>query len=198
MTYSLNTFHAARASNGAGRSVKAPARSGWGRFAAELVLVVGFVVLGVWLLALLSYSAQDASWSTSGAGGSLHNRAGRVGAWLADASYFVFGFSVWWCFAAGVRAWLSELAHWLRDQQYLEQVPVPTAAASQFTASRAAFWIGLLLMMCASATLEWSRLYSVEARLPGHAGGVLGYLLGPWSMRWLGFAGFKYRHAARQ
>ena len=79
-----------------------------------------------WLLALVSYSAQDAAWSTSGAGGArpLANWVGRFGAWLADGSYFLFGFSVWWCVAAGVRAWLSSLARWMRGGE-----PVPGAVA---------------------------------------------------------------------
>ena len=38
--------------------------------------------------------------------------------------------------------------------------------------------------------MTWSRLYSLEPRLPGgHAGGVLGYLVGPLAVKWLGFAG---------
>jgi S-DNA-T family DNA segregation ATPase FtsK/SpoIIIE len=37
--------------------------------------------------------------------------------------------------------------------------------------------------------LEWSRLYRLEALLPGHAGGVLGYIVGPASVKWLGFTG---------
>ena len=52
-----------------------------------------------------------------------------------------------------------------------------------------AFWLGLLLLLAASAALEWSRLYRFEFRLPGHAGGVLGYLLGSLGVKWLGFAG---------
>ena len=43
--------------------------------------------------------------------------------------------------------------------------------------------------MCASTALEWSRLYRFEAFLPGHAGGVLGYITGPASVKWLGFTG---------
>ena len=33
--------------------------------------------------------------------------------------------------------------------------------------------------LVASCGLEWTRLYRWEASLPGHAGGVLGVLLGP-------------------
>ena len=43
--------------------------------------------------------------------------------------------------------------------------------------------------MAASTSLEWTRLYQWETHLPGHAGGVLGFTLGPLSMHWLGFAG---------
>ena len=48
---------------------------------------------------------------------------------------------------------------------------------------------GLALLLAASAALESTRLYRFEALLPGHAGGVLGYTLGPLSVKWLGFAG---------
>ena len=71
------------------------------------------MLLALWLLALLSYSPADAAWSTSGRGGDVINHAGRIGAWVADASYYLFGFSVWWLVAIGVRTWLSGLAAWL-------------------------------------------------------------------------------------
>ena len=54
---------------------------------------------------------------------------------------------------------------------------------------RVVFWVGLVLLLAASCALEWTRLYQWETRLPGHAGGVLGFTLGPLSMHWLGFAG---------
>ncbi len=183
MTYSLNTL------NSTGHEARA-ARSGWRRFADELALLAGLALLLFWLLALLSYSPLDSAWSTSGAGAALLNRAGRLGALLADASYFLLGFSVWWCVAAGVRAWLEGLAYWLRGHDEVTPVPESTVSPmARFAASRSAFWCGLLLLLCASAALEWSRLYSLEARLPGHAGGVLGYLVGPLSVKWLGFSG---------
>ncbi len=152
--------------------------------------MVGLVLLAFWLLALLNYSPQDGAWTTSGEGSQVLNRAGLLGAWLADGSYFLFGFSVWWCVAAGIRVWLSGLALWLRGHDLLV-TPPEQAAAQQVRPGRRrlAFWCGLVLLLCASAALEWSRLYSLEARLPGHAGGVLGYLVGPQSVRMLGFTG---------
>ena len=177
MTYSLNTLNASAAGRSAPRSAAA-------RFGHEIGLVLGLLALVFWLLALVSYSAQDAAWSTSGAGDGrqLANWVGRLGAWLADGSYFVLGFSVWWCVAAGVRAWLSSLARWMRGGE-------GGAAAQGPWLRRAMFWGGLVVLMCASTALEWSRLYRFEALLPGHAGGMLGYVTGPAAVKWLGFTG---------
>ena len=177
MTYSLNTLNASSAA-------KSQPRTGAARFGHEVALLIGLLALVFWLLSLLSYSAQDAAWSTSGARDPrmVGNWAGRLGAWLADGSYFALGFSVWWCVAAGVRAWLASLARWMRGG---ESVP---GAASPLQ-RRGLFWLGLVLLMCASTALEWSRLYRFEVFLPGHAGGVLGYIMGPASVKWLGFTG---------
>lgn len=183
MTYSFNTLNSSRTD-----AVKS--RSGWRRFVNELGLLAGLVFLAFWLLALLSYSAQDLAWSTSGTGGPLLNQAGHLGALLADGSYFLLGFSVWWCLAAGIRVWLTSLARWLRSRELLlRKNESPTVMPAGFVAGHLAFWCGLTLLLCASATLEWTRFYSVEARLPGSSGGILGYLLGSLSIKWLGFSG---------
>jgi S-DNA-T family DNA segregation ATPase FtsK/SpoIIIE len=156
------------------------------RFAHEITLVAGFAALLFWLLAMLSFTPSDAAWSTSGTGGEVKNWGGRIGAWLADGSYFLAGYSVWWCLAAGLRAWLSSLAHWLRGG---ETATGDQPVRGRFNRSRIAFWFGLLLLLSASAVLEWSRLYRLESHLPGSGGGVLGYLVGPASVRWVGFTG---------
>ena len=176
MTYSLNTLNNPAAGS-------APPRSGVSRFAHEFGLVLGLVALVFWLLALLSYSAQDPAFSTSGAGGPIANWGGRIGAWLADASYFLLGFSAWWCFAAGVRAWLATLARWMRGGSG------EPADRTRLSRTRLAFWLALAVLLCASTALEWSRLYRFEARLPDHAGGALGYMIGPLGVKWLGFTG---------
>ncbi|MDO8286245.1 MAG: DNA translocase FtsK 4TM domain-containing protein [Rhodoferax sp.] len=171
MTYSLNTLHSSS-------PTRAPAPTGMGRFANEIALIAGFVVLVLWLTALLTYSPQDAAWSTSGAGLPLANRVGRLGAWVADVSYYLMGFSAWWCIAVGVRLWLSLLANRLRGE-----------AAHMVIPRKWVFWLGLALLLYASTSLEWARLYSLEARLPDHSGGALGYWLGALSVKWLGFSG---------
>ena len=128
-----------------------------------------------------------------GAGFGVANHAGRLGAWLADMSYFLLGYSVWWCIAVCLRQWLALLTLRLRGdglraagQTGLTPDPAHT---SRFLRERWAFWLGLALLLYASTTLESTRLYRIEASLPGHSGGALGYLLGVWSTRWLGFTG---------
>ncbi|WP_093245857.1 DNA translocase FtsK [Variovorax sp. EL159] len=180
MTYSLNTLQSSSAAEGQPVRVRAM------RFAHEITLIAGFAALLFWLLAMLSFTPSDAAWSTSGTGGDIKNWGGRIGAWLADGSYFLAGYSVWWCLAAGLRAWLSSLASWLRGG---EAAPAEQPVKGRFNRSRIAFWFGLILLLCASTMLEWSRLYRLESHLPGSGGGALGYLVGPSSVRWMGFTG---------
>ncbi|MCD6078031.1 MAG: translocase FtsK [Ramlibacter sp.] len=177
MTYSLNTL------NGASAAASGP-RAGLARFAHETALVLGAVALVFWLLAMVSHSSLDAAFSTSGDGGPVYNWGGRLGAWLSDACYFLLGYSAWWCVAAGVRAWLASLARWMRADE-----PPPQVPAHPWLHGRIAFWIALAVLLIASTALEWSRLYRLEPRLPDHAGGALGYLVGPLGTNLLGFIG---------
>jgi S-DNA-T family DNA segregation ATPase FtsK/SpoIIIE len=181
MTYSLHTLinPTARA-----KEAQAP-RTFWARFAQEIALLLGAALLLLWLLALWSYQTSDPAWSTSGSGADVRNWVGRSGAWLADLAYFGLGFSVWWCMAAGLRAWWVGLARWLRGAAD----PAISPPVAHWRRSRWTFWVGLLVLLAASSSLEWSRLYRLEAHLPGHSGGVLGYWVGSASVRWLGFTG---------
>jgi len=174
MTYSLHTLQSSPPALGT------PARAGLARFAREAALVVGACGLLFWALALLSYSPQDAAFSTSGAGERTSNWGGRLGAWLADGSYVLLGLSVWWCIAAGTRAWLGALGRWMRDE---------SMDRSEVLRTRTAFWAGLTVLLAASSALEWSRLYRLESFLPDHAGGALGFLVAPGVVHWLGFTG---------
>ena len=177
MTYLLDTLNSRNPQAG-------DAPGGVKRFAHEVGLMLGLLGLVFWLAALLSYSQQDAAWSTSGSldmNSMARNWGGRLGAWLADASYFLLGFSVWWMLAAGIRLWLASLARWLRGESL--------ATASPWHSNRLKYWMCLLLLLVASCGLEWSRLYRFEGRLPDHAGGALGFWVGVASVKWLGFAG---------
>ncbi|MBB5206408.1 S-DNA-T family DNA segregation ATPase FtsK/SpoIIIE [Inhella inkyongensis] len=140
-------------------------------------LVLGALVWILLVLALLSHDAQDSAYSIATERSLPLNRLGVVGAWLSDLLLFGLGFSAWWLVLVLARHWLSLLAALWRDE-------------AQGEAGAGWRWVlGLPVLLVASCVLEWTRLYALESRLPGHAGGVLGYSLGPWAMQWLGFAG---------
>jgi len=178
MTYSLHTL-----SQDARRGEDSRP-TGWRRFAQEIGLTVGFVGLLFWGLALLTHHPLDPAWTTSGDGLGVRNFGGRLGALMGDLSYFLLGYSVWWAYAAGLVTWVAALVQRLREED------TPPAEPAGWRQSRFAFWAGMVLLMVSSAGLEWTRLYRFEAQLPGHhSGGVLGFLIGPTSMQWLGFNG---------
>ena len=188
MTYSLNTLNKDTA--------KSAEATGLRRFTQEISLLLTAALLLFWLLSLLTHSLNDAAWSTSGSGQPLVNWAGRVGAWLADVSYFLFGMSVWWLFFAGLHGWLIALASWVRGKADAvtlspddEEAPSVQPWYAHPKGRLALFWASLLVLMTASATLEWTRLHRWDAVLPGEAGGVWGSLWGSWAIQWLGATG---------
>ncbi len=155
-----------------------------------MLLVVVLALWVLWVMSLGSYSTLDAAWSTSGVGTVTLNRVGRLGAWVADASYFVLGFSVWWCVAAAVRLWMANVARWLHGYEWLtDRRSQARPARSAKVWRHLAFWLGLVLLLMSSASLEWSRFYRFEAHLPSHGGGIVGYWLGPLVLTWFGEVG---------
>jgi DNA segregation ATPase FtsK/SpoIIIE, S-DNA-T family len=179
MTYSLNTL----TRDGAAPAPAAPPKL-WSRFAHEIILILGAALLLFVTVALWSYNPQDPAWSTSGSGELVRNGVGRWGALISDLAYFLMGFSAWWCVAAGLRVWLVALARWLRGAGSQDRVDEPFWQRSLWV-----FWLGLAVLLVASCGLEWTRLYRLESDLPGHSGGVLGYLVGTAALRGLGFNG---------
>lgn len=144
-----------------------------------LWLALTALLLALLVLAMVTHDLRDAAFSTSGKHDLVANRVGGLGAWVSDGLLFIFGFSAWWLPVLALRGWLRSLAGLLRH----DVAPVPRWS------QRARWWAGVLLLIGASCALEWSRLYAVEPRLPGHAGGLVGYALGPLGMKGLGFAG---------
>jgi S-DNA-T family DNA segregation ATPase FtsK/SpoIIIE len=189
MTFPLGSLRAEGAASGATYTRKSSSKSApsvatppslLARWRHQALLIVGAVAWLLFLLALATHDLRDPGFSTSGDGEPLRNKAGVVGAWLSDLGLFLFGYSVWWLVPVGLRAWLSSLARAVRRE---------SEPAAELALPRVVFWIGLALLLAASCSLEWTRLYQWEPRLPGHAGGVLGFTLGPLSSHWLGFAG---------
>ena len=139
------------------------------------------VTLG-FLCVLASYSKADPGWSHANQVADIHNLGGRVGAWLADVLFFIFGFSAyWWSVLLVRRCWRGwrALTAELPERAHLE--------AGE--GSAAVSWIGFGLTLVSSMGLEAIRMYPLRAALPRAPGGVLGDLLGGWLQIALGFSG---------
>ena len=156
-------------------------------------LLVGAVLWVLCLLALISHSALDPAFTTSGQHQEPVNLVGHLGAYFSDLAQFLFGYSAWWGILIGLRVWLGDLAVWLRRDTGVSSGGVSTHAFAGpvgHVFPRWRFWLGVALLMAASCSLEWSRLYRQELSLAGeHAGGILGFYLGKAGSKWLGFNG---------
>jgi S-DNA-T family DNA segregation ATPase FtsK/SpoIIIE len=193
MTYSINTLK-----NG---EKNEPTSSTSFRFTQELSLLLTALLLGFWTVALLTHHVTDGAWSTSGVDATVANWMGRVGAWVADITYFLMGFSAWWLVLGAFNLWRIGLLRWMRPQLAASVVKSGRGKSAMVPASetvwaalirqlrgvgRVMAWFGLL---ASSATLEWTRLHSLDGYLPGQAGGVLGETIGYFAQTWVGFTG---------
>ncbi len=137
--------------------------------------LIGFAAL---LLAavLLTHSASDSGFSTTGEGAAFHNLGGRFGAWLSDLLLLLFGLSAWWWVVLA----LAFVWHTFR---HLDETPI---AGSRQRWLRLA---GFALLLIGSSGVEWLRLWHWKVVLPDDHGGVLGMAVGGAANGLLGFTG---------
>lgn len=136
-----------------------------------LIVVATFLALALW-----GYHPSDPGWSHAVRTATLHNPAGRSGAWLADLMLFVFGLSAWWWIVL-----LLVFVWWgyrrLEGQHPTDRRPLYICLA------------GFLVLIIASSGLENLRFYTLKATLPVGPGGVIGIELGAVVVRYLGYTG---------
>ena len=61
----------------------------------------------LFVLAMLTHTAADPAFTTSGTGDLLGNKVGHLGARVSDVALFLLGFSAWWLVPVALRAWLA-------------------------------------------------------------------------------------------
>ena len=160
-----------------------------GRLWQDLGLFILLIVGVGWVCTLVSHSLSDHAWSKSGNAMTIarpENWLGQIGAYVADVSYFLLGYTVWVLVFVLAFYWLQMFRAWAHG------VAQPTDGRlllARLWGRRTATIVGVLLLLTACAVLEWSRLYSLESQLPGKAGGILGMMAGPVLVRWLGDTG---------
>ena len=182
MTYPLGSLRGTASGSSAAAQTRSSLPRPVSRWRLQLAITLGGTLLVLWMLAMFSHHPGDAAFSTSGDGRPLRNQAGVIGAWLSDLSFVLCGLSAWWLLLFGLRGWLSAVARLLRvDLAPVETIDGPVHWRPWWQA-----WVGLLLLLLSSTSLEWTRLYQHEGLVAGtHAGGVLGAMLGPLSMKLL-------------
>jgi S-DNA-T family DNA segregation ATPase FtsK/SpoIIIE len=163
------------------------------KFSKLLVEIKWFLSLAACialLLVLVSYDQHDPGWSNN-SGGDVKNIGGKVGAFIADLMLFVFGASAYWwvvLFARRVTQGWTKIANpeWLQEEQEKSQA----RNQKKLQDSIVVRWLGFLMTLLSSVTLESIRMHSLKIPLPNdHPGGVLGEMIGDPMQSLLGFTG---------
>ncbi|MFZ2855637.1 MAG: DNA translocase FtsK 4TM domain-containing protein, partial [Rhodocyclaceae bacterium] len=138
-----------------------------------LVALAAFLGLALW-----GYHRDDPGWSHAVHSTTLHNPAGRGGAWMADLLLYVFGVSAWWWIVL-LMAIVWRGYRRLDGLRLGDRRPLYIALA------------GFVVLIVASSGLEALRFYSLKAQLPlDHgAGGMLGIEISRVVLRYLGYTG---------
>ncbi|SFH37437.1 DNA segregation ATPase FtsK/SpoIIIE, S-DNA-T family [Modicisalibacter xianhensis] len=128
------------------------------REGAVILLLAACVFL---LLALFSYTPQDPGWSHSGPEQGVSNWMGRIGAWLSDVLYSLFGASaLWWPGMLGFAAWRLMRTREIRLEWDATALAVRAG--------------GLVLLLLATTCLGALHFYNPQSDLPYSSGGILG------------------------
>jgi DNA segregation ATPase FtsK/SpoIIIE, S-DNA-T family len=136
------------------------------------IIAIGIVAI-VLLMALATYSPDDPGFSFTGSAAPVHNRIGVIGAWLADALFFLFGRPA---FLFPVMLGLACFG--LQRRIHTE------ATSRANTVVRLAGFVLVLVASCALTTLHWQ-----PGILRQSAGGVVGSLVGNGLAAGLNFLG---------
>ena len=143
------------------------------------------VALCVFLvMALVSYSRRDPSWTHAAQVDHIANWAGRVGAWTSDILLLLFGLSAYWwivLLARRVASNYRRLSHHAELDDDAERPP------------RDAGWIAdafaFALVVAASDGIEALRMWSLHVQLPRAPGGIIGDAVAQGVSHALGFTG---------
>ncbi|MBS1131666.1 MAG: translocase FtsK [Proteobacteria bacterium] len=128
------------------------------------------------IMALWGFSKEDPGWSHAVISQTMHNPAGRAGAWIADLMLYIFGLSAWWWIVLlGMFVWWGFRR--FNSPEEHKQHPLFIALG------------GFSFLLLASSSLEALRFYSMKAELPLAPGGMLGIELGRVLSTQLGYTG---------
>ncbi|TDV06959.1 DNA translocase FtsK [Paraburkholderia caballeronis] len=143
------------------------------------------VALCVFLvMALISYSRRDPSWTHAAQVDHISNWAGRVGAWTSDILLLLFGLSAYWWVVLLARR-ISANYRRITNQDALDDAGEDAPRDHGWIAEAFAF----VLVLLASNGIEALRMWSLKVQLPRAPGGVIGEAVARGVSHALGFTG---------
>ena len=126
------------------------------------ICLLGLAAVALYaLLAIVSYSPTDPSFTFSGNGGEVSNLVGRSGAWFADVMLYLFGIMSYVLPVALLTAGIRMVRGPLESLSWL------------LAAVRTLGWLALFLCGCVLAQLH----FTFDMTLPAGIGGVIGQWL---------------------
>ncbi|MEK9720642.1 MAG: DNA translocase FtsK 4TM domain-containing protein, partial [Quisquiliibacterium sp.] len=139
----------------------------------EALWILEFALGLFMLLILVTYERADPGWSHAVTMQSISNAGGRVGAWFADLSLYLFGLSsyllVALCLVSVARGYRR-----LRPALALTGVDDQPSEDQRFAWER---WLGFGLLLLGCVGLESSRMHGLTMALPLAPGGIVGELV---------------------
>ncbi|APY93511.1 DNA translocase FtsK [Burkholderia pseudomallei] len=151
------------------------------RLLTEIRWILQVALLAFLLMALLSYSRRDPSWTHAAQVDHIANWAGRVGAWTADIMLLLFGLSAYWLIVLLGR---RVAANYRRITRH-DALPGEPERPAGWLAEGFAF----VLVLLASDGIEALRMWSLKVQLPRAPGGVVGETVARGVAHALGFTG---------
>ncbi|KAF1029669.1 MAG: DNA translocase FtsK [Burkholderia plantarii] len=151
------------------------------RLLVEIRWILQVAVFAFLLMALLSYSRHDPSWTHAAQVDRIANWAGRVGAWTADILLLLFGLSSYWLVALLGRRVAANYRRITRHELPEDEPSRPVG----WLAEGGAF----VLVLLASDGIEALRMWSLKVPMPRAPGGVVGETVAHGVSHALGFTG---------
>ncbi|KVM87783.1 DNA translocase FtsK [Burkholderia stagnalis] len=140
------------------------------------------VALGAFLvMALLSYSRRDPSWTHAAQVDHITNWAGRVGAWTADIILLLFGLSAYWLIVPLGRRIAANYRRITGHEALDDEPERPIGWLTEVLA--------FVLVLLACDGIEALRMWSLKVQLPRAPGGVVGEAVAGAMSHAFGFTG---------
>lgn len=149
----------------------------------EAGMLLSFAIASYVLVALISYNAQDASWSHSGTSSQILNFGGIAGAWIADLLFYLFGFL----------SFLLPIMMFYNGVILVRTRNLSPEDRNQMLVIR---WSGFILTLISGCALSGLHFGVDPSVMPLDAGGILGQITGNYFSHGLGFLGATLLHMA--